>query len=66
MASSVCGDVGFAPIEVELRVDEDALEVLVREEVVVVRPEGAVVVVLPVGWCRRRNLTLPAVMKQEM
>jgi hypothetical protein len=56
MASSVCGLVGLAPTEVELRV--------VVVEVPPPAPPAAVAVA--VGWCRSRNLTLLAVMKQDM
>lgn len=51
MASSVCGLVGFAAIEVEE-----------RDELV----DAAVAVVGFVGWCSSRNLMLPPVMKQDM
>jgi hypothetical protein len=51
MASSVCGLVGFAAMDVEE-----------RDEVV----DAAVAVVGFVGWCRSRNLMLPPVMKQDI
>jgi len=55
MASSVCGLVGLAPTDVEL-----------RAVVVVAPPMALLVVVAPGGWCRSRNLVLEPVMKQEM
>ena len=59
MASSVCGLVGFAAMEVEFRVEDVGWRV---DDVF----EAADVGEVPGGWWRRRNFVLEAVVKQDM
>ena len=62
IASSVAGEVGFAAMDVEdedTRDERDDVEGLRAEEAPEAEGGG-------VGRCRRRNLMLPPVRKQEM
>lgn len=66
MASSVCGDVGLAAIDVldlvELEdvdsADADGARVVLEEELIAAEVEG--------GWWRRRNFTAEPVWKHDM
>ena len=71
IASSVCGDVGFAAMEVEDAREEEVVEELglrVEDEMTEDWTEGFVdeEVGASGGWWRRRNLMLLPVRKQEM